>query len=488
MHVSDYYSLGISQPSLEFLDIDTAKDTKVFVDPHSFRFVDADWARECVALLQDFYDELIHAIRTGDRSRGLALLAWAGESDEAHLGLSVGHSQGSGIGPKLAEEIYDALATSAAVTSGIATDVEETVLFVPGILHDRVSDMTINIVRSELIAFTQRICVKYGIDLIPGVDSGPMWDRRSHSWFAAHVDLPIADTGKLLLVPRAVVRKRGTFDPDDYLSYFVLPYMQGIELERVDSPLIEHRSPTGKYRGAAFVTKKSILERESEFERKPAKVINTEITQEEPNLLELYRNSRSEKSEPPSHDDLASLTGSEEPDWDALLQAVLEVPAGSAGADTYHRAVQNLLTALFYPALDQPVREFKMHEGRKRIDIVYANLASQGFFSWLRTQAGVPCGSVVVECKNYNNALGNAEFDQITGRFSPLRGKFGLLLYRGFADRKDAVVQHFRDAALDDRGFVIALDDEDLKVLVRGRKDGDESMFSYLLDRYREII
>ena len=376
MLVSDYYSLGLSQPSVEFLDVDVVKDTKVFVDPHAFRYVSTGWAGECVALLQDFYDELLATIRSGDRARGLALLAYAGESNEVHLGLSSAQSRGSGIALGLAGEIWDALSGSAAVATGLAHDIEETVLFVEGILHDRVSDMTINIVRSELLRFTQVMCDKYGIPLVPGVDSGPMWDRHAHAWRSELTLLPMPRGEKLLLVPRAVVRKRGTFDPGDYLSNFVLNYMVDRELEIHGSRLIQRRSQTGPQRGKTFVTKKSILEREN----KPTKVINSEMTNEAPQLLEDYRASRVDKSEPPSHETLASLTGSPAPDWDRLLAEIDAVPPGKAGADAYHRAIQNLLTALFYPALDVPEREFKTHEGRKRIDINFANLAAEGFF------------------------------------------------------------------------------------------------------------
>jgi len=216
--------------------------------------------------------------------------------------------------------------------------------------------------------------------------------------------------------------------------------------------------------------------------------MNTEATNENPDLLAAYREKRGEKSEPPRHEDIALATGTAEPDWDDLLEKVVSLAPGAATADAYHRAVQNLLTALFYPALDLPEREFDIHDRRKRIDIVFANVAASGFFQWLDTHGGVNAGSVVVECKNYSGSLANPEFDQITGRFSPRRGEFGLLLYRGFGSEKGSVVQHFRDAALDGRGYVIALDDGDLRELVSARRDGEETTFAYLLARFRELI
>ena len=482
MRVSDHYNLGVTQPSLEFVDVDVTGDTKVFVDPHTFTTMSSDWARECVSLLQDFYGEVLAAVRGGDRRRGMYLLSHLGESNEAHLGLSSAQARGSGVATGLAADIYDALGASTAVITGILTEVQETVLFVEGIGHDRVSDMTINIIRRQLIQFTQDVCNVYGIPMVQQIDSGWMWDRRTQSWVTQHVDLPMPN-GKLLLVPLAVVRKSPTFDPGDYLRNFVLPYLQEVELNSPHSTLVRTRR-SRRLHGDRYVTKKDILDRDP----KPAKHWNNEVTDAKPALLEDYRNAKERVTEPPGHDDVATDLGTPLPDWDMLLANVRAVPAGRDHADDYHRAVQHLLNALFYPWLDMPKRELSIHNGRKRIDIVYVNQAQHGFFQWLHMAGDVPSGQVVIECKNYTKALKNQEFDQLTGRFSPLRGKFGFLCYRGGADRKPDVVARCRDAALDDRGFVIALDDDDLATLVEARRVGGSQMFDYLLGRFRELV
>lgn len=482
MRVSQHYNLGVTQPSLEFVDVDVTGDTKVFLDPHAFSTMESDWARECVSLLQDFYSEVLAAVRAGDRERGMYLLGRLGESNEAHLGLSSAQARGSGVATGLAKDIYDALGMSTAVMSGILSEVQETVLFVEGIGHDRVSDMTINIVRRQLIKFTQDVCAHYDIEMVQQVDSGWMWDRQSQTWVTDHVALPMPNS-KLLLVPLAMVRKSPTFDPGDYLSNFVLPYLQDVELASRHSTLV-HTRTSKRLRGQRYVTKKSIRERDP----KPQKHWNNEVTDRNPELLEQYRSAKSRRTEPPGHDDVAAAFGTPLPDWDALLSAVLEISPGRQDADRYHRAVQHLLNALFYPWLDLPRRESPIHGGRKRIDIVYVNLAEHGFFQWLTTAQGVSAPQVVIECKNYAKALKNEEFDQLTGRFSPFRGQFGFLCYRGDADDKAMVIARCRDAALDHRGFVIALDDNDLTELVEARKADGPQMFEYLLKRFRELI
>ncbi|WP_146086430.1 hypothetical protein [Rathayibacter sp. AY1D1] len=174
VRVSEYFLLCLTQPSLEFLDVHIDADTRVFVDPHAFRFLKTDWAIESVALLENFYDRLLEAVRRRDRVAATALLQYSGESNEAHLGLSSHESRGSGVGTGLADDLYDALVGSRAVLTGTAEDLKETALFVPGILHDRISDMTNNVVRSQLIEFTQETSRRHRIPLTASVASGPM--------------------------------------------------------------------------------------------------------------------------------------------------------------------------------------------------------------------------------------------------------------------------------------------------------------------------
>ena len=479
MRVSEFYGLGLTQPSFEFLDVDIERDTRVFLDPHVFKGMNLAWAEECVSLIQDFFQEVLNCISNGDKPRGLHLLGYLHESNEFHLGLSKEFSQGAGISAGLSNSLWDSLSSSEAVTSGLISDLEDSSLFIKGIGHDRISDATINIVRSQLIQFTQETCKEFNIPMINSVDSGPMWDRRIKKWVHKLTELPIPnfDTGKLILVPKSVVRRRGNFDPDKYLRNFVLPYLQEENL-RVMSPLVQFNKSN-----QAHVTKKSILDSTP----MSTKELNLETTMKNEDLLFKFKSQR-RSTEPLDHEKIAELTGSPKPLWDKLLASVLSIEPGSKFATDYHRAVQALLTALFYPALDMPLCEVNINEGRKRIDIRYVNVAESGFFHWIINHQKISAAQVIVEAKNYNEKLSNPEFDQLTGRFSPFRGKVGLLCYRGYQDDKEIVLKRCRDAALDERGFVLALDDSDLVKLVRARQSGEGTLFDFLLKRFNELI
>ena len=124
--------------------------------------------------------------------------------------------------------------------------------------------------------------------------------------------------------------------------------------------------------------------------------------------------------------------------------------------------MKGLLEFLFYPHLIYPQKEFELHEGRKRIDIVFTNSASVGFFYRRAIDGRSRAVKVMIECKNYSKEIGNPELDQMAGRFSRDRGRLGFVIGRQF-DYRERFIDRCRDTTRDGRGYIIALVDGILK-------------------------
>ena len=84
--------------------------------------------------------------------------------------------------------------------------------------------------------------------------------------------------------------------------------------------------------------------------------------------------------------------------------------------------------------------------------------------------------------------IANPALDQLSGRFSTNRGKFGLLICRSF-ENKQLFIQRCKDTANDGRGFIIALDDEDIKSLLSLQQASDMRGINNFFDnRFRELV
>ncbi len=476
MRISQYFRLDRTQPTLDFVDVDVFGDARVFVDPRALRLLPSAWGDECVSLVQHFFRDVLQAIRGGDHARAQHLLGALREPNETHLGLSRARARGRALGRESARDVWEALQESDAVASGLLEDLEDAILMVEGISSDIISDITTNIIRQPLVQYTQSVADLYGIPLAPDVDSGPMWDPGRRAWFSEFTQLPTTRHGKLLLVPKVIVRRRMDYDANEYYRDYLLEYLRGVEMD-ANSALVELLKD-----GRIRVTKKELIKKYGQ-----GKSAIVRETRKHPEVLRRYRSDKRDIYQPPlDHLDLARTEGSPEPDWGALNDALQAIPAGLDAASQYERSIEALLSALFYPSLSFPQVQRKIHDGRKRIDISYTNAATSGFFAWVAAHYSAP--HIFVECKNYEGDPGNPELDQLSGRFSPSRGRVGVLTCRRFRN-KGLFLQRCRDTADDQRGFIIALDDSDLAALVEERKAGRADMqYELLRERFHGLV
>lgn len=335
MRVSEYFDLGETQPSLDFVDADIENDVRLFVDPRAFVGISSEWGTECVALIRDYFSILLGAVCSNDR-RALKLLGDLREPNETGLGLSIQGKRGRAVGDERAEDLWKALRRSEAVASGLIEDLEDTILMIYGFGRDIISDITTNILREPLIEYTQTMCQVYGIPIQEGIPSGPLWNPRTSCWYQKLVDLPLVNKDKLILVPKIFVRIKTTYDAGEYYTHYLLEELRSEELS-ANSGLVQvlkngMRRVTSKALKKKYGTGKSVL---------------VEQTLRHPDALRRYRNEKRLPSFPLSHIDLMRDPEKDIPDWDNLLNGVVILNPGKTDATVYEKAIQSLLYALF---------------------------------------------------------------------------------------------------------------------------------------------
>ncbi|WP_368678463.1 hypothetical protein [Acinetobacter lactucae] len=453
MRVSQKFNLGLTQAYLDFVDIDLDTDLEVFVDPVVLRDLESPWGRACASLVQQYFETVLEYIKQGKHDNAKILLNNLKEKNEFHIGFSKGKSRGTAFGEKSAELIWGELCQSKAAQTGLLKDLEDTCLLIPGIGRDMISDAVCNIIRPKLIEYTQDMCRYYNIPMIKNVNSGPIWDHVSKKWISGLVDLPQADGNIFLLIPKNIVRRMISYDYKEYYRHYILEEIRNEHLSR-QSPLVYHLK-----NGEPRVNKTDLI---AELGETKQSVI--EQTEGREHIWKKYKEDKENKFKPPlTIDQLSEIQHLPEVDWDSMINELTSLPQGTAHADAYEKIIEKILTALFYPNLIYPQKQTRIHEGRKRIDIQYNNESKNGFFYWVGQH--YPSSLIFIECKNYSTKVANPEIDQLAGRFSPRRGKVGLLIYR---DSKNTTLldKRCRDTADDDRGYMLALSDNDLIQLI----------------------
>jgi hypothetical protein len=91
---------------------------------------DDEWSQCCADHIRSFFQEVIDALRAGNRDRAIHRLSNLHEARETYLGVSAGEPDGRGIGSGHSVQLLAALEGSRAVQTGMLSDLAEAELFI----------------------------------------------------------------------------------------------------------------------------------------------------------------------------------------------------------------------------------------------------------------------------------------------------------------------------------------------------------------------
>ncbi len=480
MKISKLMGLKKSQYELDFYDFDVSMDTYKFFDPYYISKSDNVFLKECNEYITSFFNNFLYFLEYGYEAQALALFSHLGEMNEICLGMSKGSPTGKGVGSIDAQKIFNAIKESVAFKNGTINAIADLRLFINGIDRDKVSDMVANIIKKPLIEYTKTQCQLYNIVLTRG-ETGYFWDKTK--WDRNLDDLLIIEDKVYFLYPRELITSAKYFSANEFFRNYILEYLQQKHLSENSHLVRETRDRNGKIVNRR-VFKKDIIK---DIEQK-GEVINKDwfsrFAKENPEVYRHFNTDIINKiTEEPviiiNQEELNSII-------DTLIQELNNIQVGGDNATIYHHLISGILELLFFSYIAHPRIEQEIHEGRKRIDIVFDNIAENGFFFLLGTTYNIPCSQIMIECKNYSKDINNPELDQMAGRFSARRGKFGIICCRNIKD-KATFIKREKDTFQDDRGLIFHLDDTDIIKLLTDRKKGIKPD-DYLISKYFEII
>lgn len=227
MQFSKYFEIGVDD-HVDWFDPILDTDTRLFVDPFLIFKESADPWSTAHSELIDYFDRAFRLLsehednRRSLQYRRVVTLMEFREPGEFCLGYVATGTRGSGAGTGLAEQITEAMrqAIKRGLDEGMA-HFEELGVLVERINRDRISDMTLSILKPRFIEYTQKVARELGVQVEPLEVANSVYDPIRKRWIARTFALPRNPfTGKaVLLVPKRFLRELPTLNPNDWFDY-----------------------------------------------------------------------------------------------------------------------------------------------------------------------------------------------------------------------------------------------------------------------------
>lgn len=443
MKISEVYKLNKKQHELDFIDIDVDKEIPLFLDAYIFSVKEDPWSSKCNSVIEDFFRKVNECIKLNKIEELRKICMHLNEPNETCLGYSNGRPKGAFKSTddiiNIFLELYN-LQKKDSNLFDVVKSLSDMKIYIKAVGNDTISDIITNLIRYQLIEYTNEQCSIYNIKTEPRRSEG-FWNDITSQWeFDERVDQLIINNKRILLVPKNIVflEKYYTFQKDHFVQHDVLDFLKEQELKIPGSSLIKYRAPKkDQAEGDPYVTKKDIRKRDNVDNKDFLLVFSSKY----PKIMENFRNKKHFRSlnirELFEANKKSITTDEYNQVIDALIKTLKSIPTGKDNANEYHDYILGVLTYIFYPSLSHPKKETPIDDNKKRIDICYTNTAEEGYFKNLKSE--ITSNYIYVECKNYSNDVSHPEFDQLAGRFNASSSKVGFLVCREIKNMDSAL-------------------------------------------------
>ena len=375
------------------------------------------------------------------------------EVSEIGMGYAQKNKEGSGVGEYLANLIIESLANSPDLLKRGVKHVEELQLISLGIGRDRVSDIVANLIKLQLIQYTQAQCELWNIKLTKNVPVENIFDADTGKWFDNYFDLPLSPfNGKsMIFVPRRIVR---TLPWINYKDYFETEFKAFLKAKGGLKPI--KRTTTESLSLSDEEKKKTILISQKEVER-----IDRYITKKEQTFAD------AQPSDNYINENLI-CTESEK-----LKEKLRKIESGNEQAHSYQLLILEILNFLFNPELISGEIEVRTIDGTERRDIIFTNDSDLTFWSYLRGEYSSIL--IMFETKN-TSGLENNYFNQTATYLGDRIGRIGFIVTRNSIEdaQKRKAISIFNNAT--PRKVIITLSDSDINLMLDMRCKGNNPM------------
>jgi len=447
----------VDQFDVDFVIPKLGIDVPVGIDPFLlFKSRDSGLV-EMHDLLLKFFNQGVLEVHEDNPDRARRIFDFP-EPKEIGLGYAKSSKKGSGVGDYLATLIIETLQGAPMLRERGIKHIEEMQLVSVGIGPDRISDVTANILKSNLISYTQTQCELWGIETTKGVPVQHILDHQTQEWFDGFFDLPInpIDRSPIILVPRRIVRTLPWINYDDYVRTEFAAYMRAKRT----------KANTTISKSSNFEKKEIVTVSRQEIER-----VDKYIAKKEATAIEAQ----------PSLEYLAGTNICNQAE--VLKNRLNQIPTGKETAAQYQKLCIEILNFLFTPELIDGRLEVRTKDGTERRDIIFTNDSDDTFWSYLRNEHS----SILLMFEAKNKAsINNNDIAQTATYLGDRLGRLGFILMRSQVTEPQQlkVFSVYNDS--NPRKIILFVTDNDFNLMLDMKCEGKNPM-RYLQKLYRNF-
>ena len=445
--LTDFHGIYKSQSDIDFAIQFFDEDIPLYVDPFLLWKSPSQQDQALHTAIINSFNHLNYLVKKRRSDDAIATLIEISECQEVGLGVSKTR-KGVKIGQGQAEQILQLFHDVPEYSQFGFTHFEVIQLYISGISKDRISDIACNYIKSFLIDYTIEQCESLGIP-IEGVILDSIYNYKNNALdLNQKVYLPVNPINKepIIFTPKRWLRFNPWINFEDYFQ----SYCPRDEIFNPDEP--HERVKILNYNREHYGAVQGYIE---------YKTRNIDDCTNDPLFSQIPTLSAKRK-----------------------LDQLIKLPTGKEdGADLkYEELSASLLSSLFYPHLDFAQTQSRTESGRHIRDLVFYNNRDVDFLDEIFSDYGNR--QLVVEMKNVK-AIERNHVNQLNRYLQSGFGSFGVFLTRH--ELPKAIYQNTIDLWSSQRKCIIALTDEDLKLMVQVYESKQRAPIEVLKKKYIEF-
>jgi len=446
--LTDFHGICKSQSDIDFAIQFFDEDIPLYVDPFLLWKSPSQQDQALHTVITNSFNHLNYLLKKGRITDAISTLTELSECHEVGLGFSKTR-KGLKISSIQAEKILNLFSDISEYSQFGFTHFEVIQLYISGISKDRISDIACNYIKSFLIDYTIEQCEDNGIPT-EGVFLNSIYNYKTNSLdLNQKVYLPVNPITKapIIFTPKRWLRFNPWINYDDYFQ----SYCPRDEVFNPNEP--QNRVKVLNYNRDHY----GVVQKYIEYKIK----------------------SQNDCVNDPLFSQIPTLSAKRK------LEQIIKLPTGKDdGADKqYEEFSANLLSSLFYPHLDFAQVQSRTESGKHIRDLIFYNNRDVDFLDEIFSVYGNR--QLVVEMKNVKT-IERDHINQLNRYLQSGFGRFGIFLTRH--ELPKAMYQNTIDLWSSQRKCIIAINDEDLKLMVEVYESKQRAPIEVLKKKYIEFI